>query len=294
MMAKPGRLFIPARVARVLSTCAVTLAIASPSFAQGAARSAYVAAVDKDGNAVADMTAADFEMKVAGKPQPITSVDLATKKMRIALVVADGGLGVYQQATATIVEKLISLAEFKLVAVVDQPEVVQDWTSDAEKLVDAIVAKMGQRSSQRRSSQTMEAVFETAKTMASPDERPVMILMRLGGEPGTGIRADQVRDLIRNSGTKLYVISPTGGNQTPDRQLDLGVVINDVSRESGGHHDQVAPTTIAKTVDALVNELITQYELVYTPPAGLRPTDKLEISTKKKGVKLYAPSRMPD
>ena len=118
-----------------------------------------------------------------------------------------------------------------------------------------------------------------------------MIVMRLGGEPTTSIRAEVVRNAIRNSGTRLYVISPTGGNQTG---LDLGVVLNDVSRESGGHHDQVAQTTAEKVVDALINELMTQYELVYTPPDGLKPTDKMEISTKKKGLKLYAPSRMPD
>lgn len=288
-MFKPGRLFTYVRVLGVLSAIALVVFAASPVLAQET-RSAFVAAVDKDGNAVADMTAADFELKIAGKPVPITSADLTTKKMRIALVIADGGIGAYQQSMATVIEKLISAAEFKLVAVVDQPNVIQDWTSEPEKLVDG-VTKMGARTSVRASSQTMEAINETVKTMAKEGERPVMIVMRLGGEPQTSIRADVVRNAVRNSGTRLYVISPTGGNQTG---LDLGVVLNDVSRESGGHHDQVAQTTAAKVIDTLINELITQYEVVYTPPAGLKATDKMEITTKKKGLKLYAPSRMPD
>lgn len=263
--------------------------MAVPALAQGT-RSAFVAALDKDGNAVADLTAADFDLKIAGKPVAIASADLTSKKMRIALVIADGGIGAFQQSMATIIEKLLGVAEFKVVAVVDQPDMMLDWTSDAEKLVDA-VNKLGARKSVKSASQTMEAINETVKTMAKEGERPVMIVMRLGGEPTTSIRAEVVRNAIRNSGTRLYVISPTGGNQTG---LDLGVVLNDVSRESGGHHDQVAQTTAEKVVDALINELMTQYELVYTPPDGLKPTDKMEISTKKKGLKLYAPSRMPD
>ena len=288
MMVTPGRL-LRLRVARVISTLAVALVMAVPALAQGT-RSAFVAALDKDGNAVADLTAADFDLKIAGKPVAIASADLTSKKMRIALVIADGGIGAFQQSMATIIEKLLGVAEFKVVAVVDQPDMMLDWTSDAEKLVDA-VNKLGARKSVKSASQTMEAINETVKTMAKEGERPVMIVMRLGGEPTTSIRAEVVRNAIRNSGTRLYVISPTGGNQTG---LDLGVVLNDVSRESGGHHDQVAQTTAEKVVDALINELMTQYELVYTPPDGLKPTDKMEISTKKKGLKLYAPSRMPD
>src|SRR5262249_55914945 len=144
------------RVARVISAVAIALFVAAPAFGQ-APPSAYIAAGDKDGNAGAGLTAPDLDFKIAGKPVAITNADLATKKMRIALIIADGGIGAFQQSMATVIEKLHSVAEFKIVAVVDQPNVVLDWTTDAEKLVDA-VTKLGARTAVKGSSQTMEAI----------------------------------------------------------------------------------------------------------------------------------------
>ena len=47
------------------------------------------------------------------------------------------------------------------------------------------------------------------------------------------------------------------------------------------------------TLEKLGDELLNQYEVVYAVPDGVKPSDKLSISTKRRNVNLYAPSRPP-
>jgi hypothetical protein len=43
----------------------------------------------------------------------------------------------------------------------------------------------------------------------------------------------------------------------------------------------------------LAEDLIDQYEITYSLPAGVKPSDKLSVSSKRKGVSLRAPNRIP-
>jgi len=70
-------------------------------------------------------------------------------------------------------------------------------------------------------------------------------------------------------------------------------VLGDGAKESGGHHDQVIATTHAKALEQLADELLHQYEITYTLPDGVKPSDRLSVSSKRKGVTLRAPSRLP-
>jgi hypothetical protein len=47
---------------------------------------------------------------------------------------------------------------------------------------------------------------------------------------------------------------------------------------------------LAKIADALLK----QYVLTYTLPDGVKPNDKLSLTTSRKGITLLAPSRIPD
>ena len=54
---------------------------------------------DKDGAAVTDLQAADFEIKVGGKVQEVAGVRPAAVPLRIAILVADQGTGAFQLGT---------------------------------------------------------------------------------------------------------------------------------------------------------------------------------------------------
>jgi hypothetical protein len=50
------------------------------------------------------------------------------------------------------------------------------------------------------------------------------------------------------------------------------------------------PAALAKIADNLMN----QYVLTYTLPDGVKPNDRLSVSTSRKGVRVLAPTRVPD
>jgi hypothetical protein len=273
-------------------------------------RKFYVSVVDsKTNDPVKDLTAADFEVKEGGKTQEI-SVAPASSPLRVTLIDADGGTGVYQNAVIGVINGLGRLGEYRLVGVAEQPLQLTDYTSDMQVL-SAAVPKLARRTASRTPGQVMEAIFEATKTIAADGKRPVIIVFRVGGEAGTSIQATTVRDALRKTGAVLYVVSPVGGGgmgasgmgmQTNAKDADesesmsnaaeLGRVLDDGSKESGGHHDMAAPSALGKVVDQLVNELKSQYEVSYTLADGVKPSDRLQVSSKRKNVKVYAPSKI--
>jgi hypothetical protein len=286
---------------------------ASPLASAAAAQEhkVYVAVVDKDGNPVKDMTAAELEVKEGGKVQEI-ALKPSTTPIALTLIVSDGGTGAYQQAAGTFMERAIKNASFKVVAVTEQAEVLTDYTSSVPNLT-AAVQRLGRRSARRTSGQLLEAISDAIKAPSKEGHRPVIVVMRLGGEATTNLRSNVVREDLRKSGAQLFVVSPTGGGGTGASGMGvtrsqansqgesdlantvvLNQVIDDGSKDSGGWHEQVAPTTILKTLEQLADQLLNQYEVAYTLPAGTKPSDRLQVSSKRKNVRVFAPTRIPN
>jgi hypothetical protein len=278
---------------------------------QAPARKVFLTVLDRDGTPVKDMTAAELEVREGGKPQQI-EVQPATGMLRIALIVADGGTGAYQSSVGPFMNPLLRAAEFKIVSVAEQPETLTDYTSSVPAL-SAAVQRLGKRAARRMGAQVLEAITESVRDVAADGKRPVIVVMRVGGEAPSTVRANALRDELRRSGARLHVISPTGGggvgssgmgvtrsqgNSQGETALGDSVVLNQViddgSRDSGGRHDQVAPSTVIKTVQMLAEELLSQYEVSYTLPDGMKPSDRLQVSTKRRNVRLFAPSRIPN
>jgi hypothetical protein len=311
MIVVPKRMLVLAHLSTVTLIAGLVLSSESSVGAQGQARKAYVSVVDRDGNPVKDMTAAELEVKEGGRTQEIT-LQPATNPLRIALIVADGGIGAYQSAAGNFMERLVRNAEFKVVSVVEQAETLTSYTSSVPAL-SAAVQRLGKRTARRMGAQVLEAIVESIKDVPAEGKRPVIVVLRVGGEPPTTLRANVVRDELRKSGAKLYVISPIGGggtgasgmgvtrsqsNQQGESDLGNAIVLNQViddgSKESGGRHDQMTSSSLAKTVEQLANELLAEYEISYSLPAGTKPSDRLQVSAKRKNVRVFAPTRIPN
>ncbi len=274
-------------------------------------RTIYVSALDTNGAPVPDMRPSDFDVKEGGKTQEI-AVKPATADFRIAVLVADWGTGNFQAGLARFIEKLYGHAEFSLVSVLLQPITVLDYSANLGGLIGGL-NRLGVRGRQK-DAQLLEAIQDATKTVRHETKRPVIVVLRIGAEATTSISGDTVRDQLRRSRAILEVISlgiqtsatqtATGDdplsaaqNQLRDDErrqsaFALAQVLGDGSRESGGRNDQVISTTLVTTLGQLADELLHQYEITYTLPDGVKPSEKLSVTSKRKGVTVRAPTRL--
>ena len=160
----------------------------------------------------------------------------------------------------------------------------------------------------------MEAINDVAKDVHREGTRPVIVVVRAGAESVPTIQADDVRDRLRKSGAILYVVSTVGApraapsqaragisaeqaqlraDEDTDGAMSLGQVLGDGSRESGGRHDQVVSTTLVPAMEQLASELLNQYEVTYVKAPNEKVNEKLSVSSKRKGVSVRAPTRLP-
>ena len=278
-------------------------------------RTVYVSVTDKQGQSVTDLQAAEFEVKVAGKPRDVVSAEEAKIPLRIALLVADQGTGAFQRGLAQFMQKLLGHAEFALTSVIVQPEKLVDFSHEGRDL-SAGLSRLGPRGRQT-GAQLMEAIQDATKDIQHEERRPVIVVMRLGGEAATSLDGDDVREQLRKSSAALYVVSAAGAQgkapsqatgtdavsvqqgQFRDAELtegafNLAQVLGDGSKESGGRYEQVIATTHARALEQLADQLLHQYAITYALPDGVKPGDKLSVSSKRKGVTVRAPSRLPD
>ena len=134
-------------------------------------------------------------------------------------------------------------------------------------------------------------VFGAAVTL--PDEvNSRIVTVTVGGAAATDVRAPDVREALRKSNTQLYVMSPVGSVGGSGGNTQLDIVLNDGSRDTGGRHDRFSGQTVNKVAEQISQELLNQYQLTYVLPDGAKPSDRLEVATKRKGLKVNAPTRI--
>ena len=296
---------------------AVVMAAASTSLSgralEATKRTVYVSVLDKDGAPVTDIQAADLDVKEGGKTMEIVSVKQATTPLRIAIIDSDAGSGAYQAGLLAFLNKLLGNAEFSLTSVIVQAKLVHDYSSDRDVLVKGLEA-VGRRGTER-GGQLMEAIMDVTKNLRAEGKRSILLVLRAGGEAASTMPSSDVKAQLRKTGATMYAVSFKGVDQkgTATAQTIIGQgyagalreeeqttgannlqqVLGDGTKESGGHYDEVVAVAASKTLEAIGNEILHQYEVVYAVPDGVKPSDKLAVSPKRKGVTLYAPSRPP-
>ena len=301
-------------VASVTASARLSGAGAPTPSGQATTRTVYASVTEKSGTPVLDMTPADFEVKDGGKTQEITGVRLATAPLRIAMLIADRGTGQFQASTLRFVEAVLAHGEVSITGIIMQPERAADYTSN----VDAIRAglmRIGRRGQTRPGAQLVETIMDTAKEIRKPGTRPVIIVMRSGGEATTPVRAEAVREEIRKSGAILYTVSTTGtqsvrasgatnsmdsyaasqanaASDAAEGAMTLATIIGDGAKDSGGRHEQSIAITLVPTMQQIAAELVNQYEITYALPAGTKPSDRLSVTSRRKGLTVLAPSHI--
>ena len=303
-------------VAAVVAGACLSAGLSVPIAAaaqEGTPRKIFASVVTKEGVPVTDLTAADFEVKEGGKVQTI-SIKPAATPLRVHIIVSDSGTGAYQLGVLRFVQALADRAEFAFTSVLVQAIRTTDYTSNPQEL-GAGIEKLGRRGTITGGSQLMDGIDQAVKDLGAPGKHPILLVLRMGNEEASTVSASVIREALRKSGATMYVVSRSGaskaaptsagtasGASTAQRQMDdaemadtrlnLNLVIGDGPRDSGGFQQEIPLTTAAPALDQLANEIKNQYEITYTLPAGTKPSDKVQVSTKRKNVVLRAPQKI--
>jgi VWFA-related protein len=250
-------------------------------------RTVYFSAVDGKGAPVTDLTAADLTVKEGGKDRVIASVQPATAPLQVFILVDDAGTGGFRSAVAQFLQRTSGRALFAISVLSPQPVKVADFTADFGEL-NAALGRLGARGRiVPDTEQIVEAVREAANELQQRRGRRSIIVLTVAGEKVASDLADDALNALKRSGASLHVVSITGS--------DSGRVLGDGPRQSGGTVLQVSgQSPLGGVLGQVADNLLRQYVLTYTLPDGVKPNDRLSLSTSRKGVTLLAPSRIPD
>jgi hypothetical protein len=249
-------------------------------------RRVYISAVDSKGAQVTDLTAADIAVKENGKDRPVASLQPATAPMQVAILVDDSGLGAFQSSVAQFLQMNLGLGQFSITLLNPQASPVVDFTADGATLKNAL-GRLGRRARiQPDGDQMLDAIGRAAKSLERRQaERAVILALTLTGGQPDSVEPRDVLNFVRSSGAMLNVVHLLGA--------DLGMVMGDGPKQSGGRIEEAGTGDgIPVAVIRIANSLQQQYALTYTLPEGVKPAERLAVSTTRKDITLTAPTRI--
>lgn len=271
-----------------------------------AVRTVYLTVTDRHGAPVDDLTPADLEIKEGGKTVEITDLSVATDPLQIALIVDDNGTGFFRSALARFIQRMQGHAEMSLSSVTGQTMKLVDYTPNVDLLFKA-VATLNARPGTPDGGQLMEGISEAAIELRRREaRRPIIIALTVGGEEHSTAHSDDVLNKLRQSGAALHVFSvassalrstvvATKPGALLQENMHLSRVLGDGPKQSGGRHEElVASAGIVQGLQQLASELVQQYRVHYTLPAGTRPSNRLNVSAKRRGLEVLSPTRIPN
>jgi hypothetical protein len=274
--------------------------------AQPLARRVYVSALDRNGAVIADLTAAEVEIKEGGKTREVAVLRPATAPLQIAILVDDNGTGLFRVAVARFIESLLGRAEFSVITVTGQPRKLTEFTANSDTLREAIT-HLTARPGTPDGGQLLSGIFEAALDFERRKvQRPVILALTVGGEEHTPLPPHHVLDQLRKSGAPLHVVSVVGSqlrstapagkaSDLLNENMSLNQVLGDGPKRSGGHREEVPAVAGAVTgLHQLAESLKHQYVVEYKLPEGVKPSDRFSVSSKRKGITLRAPTHIPD
>ena len=127
----------------------------------------------------------------------------------------------------------------------------------------------------------------------------------MGGEEQIPLAAGQVLDALHRSRASLHVlyvdipaVRPTKPAARPSDLLEgnfnLSRVLGDGPKESGGRRRKVlAMKALTSEVQLIARDLLSRYSIAYARTASKNPPQRLQVSVRRPGVSVIAPTRAP-
>jgi VWFA-related protein len=262
-------------------------------------RTVFVTITDGKGAPVPDLTPADFVVKEGGKEREITKAERSTAKMRLALAVEERMMGdtAVRMGIFEFAKRLGNAAEVSLITMGLRNTTIVDYTTDLNVLVD-VLNKYTLNPS--KDSALAEGILDVSNRFTSEKPaRPVIVVVALSGGQ-IAVEARLVLDKLRDSGAQMFAATLAGASAAPslgtmNDHAGREQVLGDGSRQSGGRRIDVnATSALPNALQQFANDLLSQYAITYTLPDGVKPNRRFEISTKRRGLSMRAPSAISD
>jgi hypothetical protein len=277
-------------------------ATASVPAAGPTTRTVYVTVVDAQGRAVPDLTPDDFVVKEGGTLREIASVEPASEKIRLALMVEQPlvGQGYVRTGLAEFIARMCPPAEIGLFMVSQRAEKLINFIANPYVLVDGIRELPATQT--RQSAAVPDAIFEVAKQFekAKPP-RPVIVLAAIEEGQSTD-DPESILIQIAKSKAQFWSVSIASGRSqvvatTGSLRLLAGrsQIIGDGPQQSGGRRISILTLPAFEAgLQQVADDLSSQYLITYLLPSGVRPSSRINVSLKRAELTLRAPSRVPD
>jgi hypothetical protein len=255
---------------------------------------------DGKGIAITDVTAADLVVKEGGKERAIVRAEPAPGRLRLALAVEERlvGDGHIRLGMFEFVKRVAKSADVSLITIGLGNRTLVDFTADANSVLDAINKLT---LNPRGDSNLTEGVLEIVSAFAAAKaERPALVVLALAGGQAGGAEPRNVLDKLGESGATMYSVTLEGGGASAGLgsmtdESGREQVLGDGPKQSGGRRYDLTVTAGAqKALQQAADELLAQYAITYALPDGVKPNKRFNISTKRRGVTLRAPSVVPD
>jgi VWFA-related protein len=280
-----------------------------------------VAAHDKKGHAVADLTPADLVVKEDGKVRPVTvlvkAADAPLEQTAIdGCVVIDTSGSVAattEELTTSALRVMAQMPRLRRSCLLSFDNDVRIWHTDADPAVLArdIVAARAVNGATALNTALVTAV----KQLGDGPGRAVIMLMSDGDDVGSRVTQAEALAEVQGSRATVYAfthaapvsmsLSPGAGvGNRPLAGGNTGVASwNAAARFSGpAYLSRLAETTggrvfgpgdgsVAEAFERLSREVAGQYVLGFAPASGYPGLHKLKLETKRKDLRLrYRPS----
>jgi hypothetical protein len=287
-LAMLGATFLPVRPA-----------IETVEAAQANQRSLTVGILDKSHAPVTTVTAADLVVREDGVAREIVRVTPAPPPTEIVLLIddsqaADRAIRDLREALTTFVQTMADLTPppaIRLATFGDRPTVAVDFNpafSAVSRGIDRLFSRPG------AGAQFLESINDTTDALRRRKaQRPVIVGFVIEAGPEFGnYTHQQVRDMLRGANASLWtlVLTVPGGGPSSDAARERDMVLGDVTRESGGHNEEVlAIQNLPAAFTKLAGQLTSRWEVTYGRPDTLVPPSRLEVQARSADMRVLAP-----
>lgn len=292
----------------VLISLTAALGAQQPTFKTGARTVAvYATVTDRDGRLVPDLTRDDFEVRDSGKPQPVTVFSNDVQPISVIVMLdrsgsMKGNFRLLEAAGEAFVRKLLPTDKARIGSFAEKILIdPENFTSNQEELIKILRTKLQEDGP----TPLWNAIDAAIAALKPQDGRRVVLVFSDGADNPGNFKLNNLSfmDVMRRAheaDVMVYAVGLAGsgrpslggggfgpGGGFGGNRPDPGLA--EIAAETGGGYFELQRAEdLATTFARVAEELHRQYLLGFEPQKLDNKMHKLQVRTKKDGLKVRA------